>query len=51
MEALSVTITFAWTVLPIYACGMVHAKEFDVDPTFVKSMFAIRAPVTVFVMM
>ena len=48
-EALSVTITFACTVFPISAPGIVHAKELVVDATLVKSMFATRFPVTVFV--
>lgn len=45
----SVTMTFAWTVLPTYALGIIHAKLFVVDATFVKSIFSTSAPVTVLV--
>ena len=44
----SVTITFAWTVLPISTLGIAQAKLF-VDSAFVRRMFAITVPVIVLV--
>lgn len=43
--ALSVTITFAFTVFPASALGKAHAKLLDVDDTPVYSTFASWVPV------
>ena len=46
--ALSVIITFACTVFPASADGIVHAKLFVVPVIPVYNALAIRLPVTVF---